>query len=97
MISKLLLTLVSQFANNVEMVENGLGKHNPKLLTFSTLVTATQHMFPDLKSREGLERVLDWAVTFWTAAADLLPDDPWRVQSKAERKQQRELYKLSPT
>lgn len=90
LIAKLLLKLVPQFANNVEMVENGLGKHNPKLLTFSTLVTATQHMFPDLKSKECLERVLDWAVTFWTAIANTLAGNPWRVQSKVERKQQRE-------
>lgn len=90
LVAKLLLTLVPQFANNVEMVENSLGKHNPKLLTFSTLVTATQHMFPDLKAKDGLEQILDWAVTFWTVVADTLSNDPWRVQTKTERKQQRE-------
>ncbi len=41
LIAKDLLKRVPHFRNNIEMVENGLGKHNPKLLTLATLVTAT--------------------------------------------------------
>jgi DNA sulfur modification protein DndB len=89
-IAKELCKRVPQFRANVEMVENGLGKHNPKLMTLSTLVTATQHMFPHLQSKEGLESRIDWAMTFWAAAAGALPDNPWRVLTKMERKQQRE-------
>jgi hypothetical protein len=55
----------------VETVENGLGKHNPKLLTLSTLVTATQRMFPSLKSvsdlailRTKIEQVVDLKLLF---------------------------------
>ena len=57
LIAKNLLEQVPQFHDNVEMVENGLGKHNPKLMTFSTLVTATQHMFPNLRSRNELSKL----------------------------------------
>lgn len=90
LIAKVLLNLVPQFCNNVEMAENGLGKHNPKLLTFATLVTATQHMFPNLKSKEGLEQMVDWAGSFWTATASVLPEDAWQVQTKVQRTQQRQ-------
>ncbi|HEY9697668.1 MAG TPA: DNA sulfur modification protein DndB [Trichocoleus sp.] len=90
LIARVLLDLVPQFSNNVEMVENGLGKHNPKLMTFSTLVTATQHMFPNLRSRNNLESRSDWATTFWTVVASTLPDNPWRVVSKKERDRQRQ-------
>lgn len=90
LIAKNLLERVPQFRNNVEMVENGLGKHNPKLMTFSTLMTATQHMFPNLRSKRDLETQSDWATTFWTAAACILPDDPWRMLSKKERDRQRQ-------
>lgn len=90
LIAKNLLNRVPQFRNNVEMVENGLGKHNPKLLTLSTLVTATQHMFPNLKSKKDLEPRIDWAATFWAAAASILPNDPWRIKSKEERAAQRQ-------
>lgn len=72
------------------MVENGLGTHNPKLMTFSTLVSATQHMFPNLRSEKDLEDRSDWATTFWAAAAQTLPDDPWRVVNKKERDRQRQ-------
>lgn len=72
------------------MVENGLGKHNPKLLTLSTLVTATKYMFPNLKSKKDLEPRIDWAATFWAASASVLPNDPWRIQSKEQRIQQRQ-------
>ncbi|GAB1540105.1 hypothetical protein NUACC21_27740 [Scytonema sp. NUACC21] len=72
------------------MVENGLGKHNPKLLTLSTLVTATQHMFPSLQSKKDLEPFIDWATTFWAAVASILPDDPWQIKNKQERVTQRQ-------
>lgn len=89
-IAKELCKRVPQFRSNIETVENGLGKHNPKLMTLSTLVTATQHMYPRLSPKEPLEAKIDWAMTFWAAAASAFPDNPWRVLSKAERKQQRE-------
>ncbi|WP_460202535.1 DNA sulfur modification protein DndB [Scytonema sp. NUACC21] len=85
-----LLHRVPQFRDNVEMVENGLGKHNPKLLTLSTLVTATQHMFPSLQSKKDLEPFIDWATTFWAAVASILPDDPWQIKNKQERVTQRQ-------
>ena len=89
-IAKELCKRVPQFRSNIETVENGLGKHNPKLMTLSTLVTATQHMYPRLNANDSLEQKIDWAMTFWAAAASALPDNPWRVISKIERKQQRE-------
>jgi DGQHR domain-containing protein len=90
LIAKELLKRVPQFRNNVETVENGLGKHNHKLLTLSTLVTATKHMFPNLKSKKDLEPKIDWAEAFWLATASVLPDDPWRLRTKEERCQQRQ-------
>ena len=90
LIAKDLIGRVPQFRDNVEMVENSLGKHNPKLLTLSTLVTATKHMFPNLNSQKDLEPRIDWAATFWAAAASILPDDPWRIKSKEERTTQRQ-------
>lgn len=90
LIAKELVCRVAQFLDNVEMVENSLGKHNPKLLTLSTLVAATKYMFPNLKSKKDLEQMIDWAIAFWTAAAGILPDDPWRTQSKEERAIQRQ-------
>lgn len=89
-IAKELYKRVPQFRGNVEMVENGLGKHNPKLMTLSTLVTSTQHMFPHIQTGDALEPLTDWAITFWAAAASALPEDPWGVISKEERKQQRQ-------
>ena len=47
LIAKELLQQVPQFQDNVEQVENGLNQHNPKLMTLSTLVTATKYMFPN--------------------------------------------------
>ncbi len=90
LIAKDLLKRVPQFRDNVEMVENSLGKHNSKLLTLSTLVTATKHMFPNLNSQKDLEARIEWAATFWAAAASVLPDDPWRIKSKEERAIQRQ-------
>ncbi len=90
LIAKDLIKRVPQFRNNVEMVENSLGKHNPKLMTFSTLVTATHHMFPNLKSKKDLEPRIDWAATFWATTASVLPNDPWRAKSKEERSVQRQ-------
>jgi len=89
LIAKTLLDRVPQFQNNVEMVENGLGKHNSKLITFSTLVSATQHMFPNLPQTE-LEALSEWTVAFWVAAANNLPDNPWRVVGREERNCQRQ-------
>lgn len=89
-IAKNLLKQVPQFRNNVEMADNSLGKHNPKLLTFSTLVSATRYMFPNLKSMQDLQPRTDWAATFWAAVASILPEDPWKVKSKEERAIQRQ-------
>jgi len=90
LIAKDLIKRVPQFCNNVEMVENSLGKHNPKLMTLSTLVTATRHMFPNLKSKKDLELRIDWAATFWTATASILPNAPWEAKNKEERSVQRQ-------
>ncbi|OYD89887.1 hypothetical protein CDG77_17900 [Nostoc sp. 'Peltigera membranacea cyanobiont' 213] len=90
LIAKDLICRVPQFRDNVETVENGLGKHNPKLLTLSTLVTATQRMFPNLKSQTDLEPLIDWATTFWAATASIIPNDPWRIMNKQERATQRQ-------
>ncbi|BAZ19261.1 DNA sulfur modification protein DndB [Nostoc sp. LEGE 06077] len=90
LIAKDLICRVPQFRDNVETVENGLGKHNPKLLTLSTLVTATQHMFPHLKSQTDLEPLIDWATTFWAATANIIPNNPWRIMNKQERATQRQ-------
>jgi DNA sulfur modification protein DndB len=51
-IAKQLIENIPQFQNNIETVENGLGTQNPKLLTLSTLVTAVQFSFPNLKSQD---------------------------------------------
>ena len=90
LIAKDLLQQVPQFRDNVEKVENGLGSSNPKLLTLSTLVTATKYMFPNFKSKKDLKPKIDWAVTFWIATASTFADDPWRIKSKEERFRQRQ-------
>jgi DGQHR domain-containing protein len=90
LIAKSLIEQVPQFCDNVETIENGLGQHNPKLLTLSTLVTATQHMFPNLRSKQNLEGLTTWAISFWTAAAKVFQDDPWSIRNKQDRSQQRE-------
>ena len=89
LIAKELLKRVPQFYNNVEKVENSLNQHNPKLMTLSTLVTATKYMFPHLKSKNNLESYTDWAYSFWVAAANNFPDNAWELKSKEERSQQR--------
>ncbi|MBW4616378.1 MAG: DNA sulfur modification protein DndB [Desmonostoc vinosum HA7617-LM4] len=89
-IAKELIQKIPQFNNNVEMVETSLGKHNPKLLTLATLVAATQHMFPHLQSKENLESLIDWATTFWTAAANAILQKPWSIKGKEERAAQRQ-------
>ncbi|MBR8834357.1 MAG: DNA sulfur modification protein DndB [Stigonema ocellatum SAG 48.90 = DSM 106950] len=90
LIAKNLLERVPHFRDNVEMFESGLGQHNPKLLTLATLVTATQHMFSHLQSKENLEPLVDWATAFWTATASVLLDEPWTIKSKEERAAQRQ-------
>jgi DNA sulfur modification protein DndB len=90
LIAKSLMERVSQFQGNIEIIENGLGQHNPKLMTLSTLVMATQHMFPNLRSKRNLEALTGWAVAFWSAAANVFSDDPWSSRSKQERARQRE-------
>jgi DGQHR domain-containing protein len=90
LIAKALLQQVPSFFDNVEAVENGLGKHNPKLLTLSTLVTATKHMFSHLQSQKDLEPKIDWATAFWEAAAISFPDRPWEKKNKEERARQRQ-------
>jgi len=89
LIAKALLETVPQFIDNIEVIETGLGNHNPKLMTLSTLVTATKYMFPNLKSQKNLEAKTDWAKSFWSILANILPDAPWRVMTKQERSQQR--------
>jgi DGQHR domain-containing protein len=91
LVAKQLLQRVSHFRDNVEMVENGLGKHNPKLLTLATLVSATGHMFPHLQkdTQENLEPLINWGATFWMAVANTLPQEPWRIKNKQERAAQR--------
>lgn len=90
LIAKDLMKRVPQFRNNVETVANTLGKQNPKLLTLSTLVTATKYMFPNIKSQENLELITDWAATFWAAVASQLPNNPWKVTSQPQRQKQRD-------
>ena len=89
-IAKHLIEHIPQFQNNVETVENGLGTQNPKLLTLSTLVTAVQFSFPSLKSDELLTQKTDWLTHFWTTAANILSNDPWRQTTIAERQSQRQ-------
>jgi DGQHR domain-containing protein len=89
LIAKDLICRVPQFRDNVEAVENNLSKHNPRLLTLSTLVTATQRMFPNLKSETDLEPMIDWATTFWAATASIIPNEPWKIMNKQERATQR--------
>jgi len=90
LIAKNLMDRIPQFRNNVETIENGLGKHNPKLLTLSTLVTATQHMYPGLRSQKDLEERTNWATAFWCAAAMGFSDDPWMSRTAQDRNRQRE-------
>ncbi|MEA5511950.1 DNA sulfur modification protein DndB [Crocosphaera sp. UHCC 0190] len=90
LIAKNLLETVPQFIDNIEVVETGLGIHNPKLMTLSTLVTATKYMFPNLKSQKKLEDKNNWARSFWITSANIFDDNPWRVMSKEERSQQRQ-------
>lgn len=89
LMAKDLMKRVPQFRQNIETVDNSLGQHNPKLATLSTLVTATRYMFPHLKSKKDVDAKIDWAATFWAAAASALPDNPWQVQNKGDRNQQR--------
>ena len=90
LIAKNLMDRIPQFRNNIETIENGLGKHNPKLLTLSTLVTATQHMYPGLRSQKDLEERTNWATAFWSAAARGFSDDPWTSRNAQDRNRQRE-------
>jgi len=89
-IAKELMQRVPQFVNNVELLENGLGTHNPKLLTLSTLVSATKSMFPNQKSKKNLDQLTEWAEAFWVAVASILPKSPWELRSKEERDRQRQ-------
>lgn len=90
LIAKSLTQKVTYFRDNVEKVEHGLGSHNSKLITLSTLVTATRYMFPDLKDKEDFDFKLEWAVKFWNTVASLLPDNPWQSKNKEEQCQQRQ-------
>ena len=92
LLSKALLECVPYFSDNVEIVDNGLGRHNPKLLTLSTLVSANKHLFPHLKPTEHLQPKIDWTAAFWNAAAKSLPNDPWQQITKEERQQQRKEF-----
>jgi|GEM_PF-787478 len=90
LMAKELMKRVSLFQDNVEQVENGLGPHNPKLMTLSTLVTATKHMFPNLQATENLELKINWAVEFWEVLAKFLLNEPWQIKSKEKRCEQRQ-------
>lgn len=89
LIAKHLMVTVSQFQDNVEMIESGLGKYNPKLLTLSTLVTATKFMFPHLQATSNLENFKQWASQFWQQAAQSFADDPWQPTTIEIRHHQR--------
>jgi DNA sulfur modification protein DndB len=89
-IAKALIERVSHFNENVETIENSLGRHNPKLMTLSTLVRATQAMFPKIEPEDDIELKVDWAEAFWKASANALPNNPWRQMAKEERSQQRQ-------
>lgn len=91
LIAKELLQRVPDFRDNVEMVESSLGKHNPRLITLATLVTATGYMFPHLhkESQDNLEPLIEWGTKFWIAVATVLPQEPWKIKSKQERAAQR--------
>jgi DNA sulfur modification protein DndB len=90
LIAKELIVQVPHFHDNVETIENSLSKSNPKLLTLATLVSATHHMFPHLKSPEDVPELTAWASAFWQAAAKSLPKDPWIQKSALDRSQQRQ-------
>lgn len=89
LIAKKLLQQVPQFHNNVEIIEHSLGQHNPKLLTLSTLVQATQFMFPNLSTHKNIQQLADWATEFWMSVASILPNDPWNIQTSEKRRKQR--------
>jgi DNA sulfur modification protein DndB len=90
LIAKSLTQKVLYFRDNVEKVENGLSSYNSKLITLSTLVTATRYMFPNLKDKKDFDFKLEWAVKFWDTVASLLPDNPWQSKNKEEQCQQRQ-------
>jgi len=89
-IAKELMQRVPQFVDNVEVFENGLGPHNPKLLTLSTLVSATKSMFPNLKSKKNIDQLTTWAEAYWISVASILPKSPWVNKTKEERDRQRQ-------
>lgn len=89
LMSRELIQKVAVFRDNIEQIENGLGPHNPKLMTLSTLVTATKNMFPHLKTDKNLDLNVDWAVEFWHSLAAIFPHNPWEIKTKDERCQQR--------
>ena len=72
LIAKELMIQVPQFQDNIETVENSLSTSNPKVMTLSTLVSATQHMFPHLNSQEKLPELTSWAAVFWQATSQAL-------------------------
>lgn len=90
LIAKHLAETIPQFAENIEYIQNGLGTHNPKLLTLSTLVTALQFTFPHLKNPDNLENYYQWSTQYWQLIADSLTDNPWQPYSLDRRKQQRQ-------
>ncbi|EAZ88001.1 DNA sulfur modification protein DndB [Crocosphaera chwakensis] len=90
LIAKDLLETVPQFIDNIELIETGLGNHNPKLMTLSTLVTATKSMFSTFKSPENLGDKKNWARSFWVSLANIFSDNPWRIMTREERSQQRQ-------
>ena len=86
LIAKELLETVPQFIDNIEFVENSLGKHNPKLMTLSTLVQSIKHTLPNLKSKKNLEDKVAWLTAFWEALANTFTDNPWDIKNKEEKK-----------
>ncbi|MFN9175628.1 MAG: DNA sulfur modification protein DndB [Synechocystis sp.] len=90
LIAKHLAETIPQFEENIEYIQNGLGTHNPKLLTLSTLVTALQFIFPHLKNPDNLENYYQWSTQYWQLIADSLTDNPWQPYPLDRRKQQRQ-------
>ncbi|MEG3438297.1 DNA sulfur modification protein DndB [Pannus brasiliensis CCIBt3594] len=89
LIAKALMQRVSCFRDNIEQIERGLGSKNSKLITLSTLVTATRYMFPNLKNNHQFEFKLEWAVHFWETISKIFPNDPWQLKDLEEQRQQR--------
>jgi len=80
----------------VEWIESQWSGDSAKnLLTFSTLVSATELMFPGLVTQSDLsdselEPYLEWATQFWEAVEVNLLESPWQFQPPEERQRLRD-------